>query len=48
VQCDIETNGIGWGNNGESNDLAHDLEIGDNFGVRVEPGNVEGMDFYVV
>jgi hypothetical protein len=45
--CNV-IDGIGWGNDGESNDLAHDLEVGDSFVVRAELGNVEGMDFYIV
>jgi hypothetical protein len=32
--------GIGWGNDGESNDLTHGLEVGDHFVVRAELGKV--------
>jgi len=46
--CDIETNGPVRGNDGKSNDLVMDLEVGDNFAIKAKVGNVEGVEFYVV
>lgn len=46
--CNIETNGTIWGNDGKSNDLAMDLEVGDNFVVKAKASNVEGVELYVV
>lgn len=48
AHCDIETNGASWGNDGENNDLAMDLEVGDNFTIKAKASNVEGVEFYVV
>jgi hypothetical protein len=45
---DIETNGVGWGNDGKSNDLAMDLEMRDNFAIKAKTNNVEGIEFYVL
>jgi hypothetical protein len=33
---------------GGSNNLVYDLEVGDNFVVRVEVGNAERADFYIL
>ncbi len=48
AHCDIDTHEAGWGNDGKNNVLAQDLEVGDNFVVKAEPGDVEGVDFYIV
>jgi len=48
VICDIEFDDSNWGMEGGSNNLAYDLEVGDNFAVRVEAGNAEKADFYIL
>jgi hypothetical protein len=32
----------------KGDDLARTLEIGDNFSINIEFGNVEGVDFYLI
>jgi hypothetical protein len=48
VDYDIETYAVGWGNDGNNNDLVMDLEMQDNFAIKVEASNVEEIEFYVV
>jgi len=48
VLCDIELDDSNWGTGSGSNNLASDLEVGDNFAMRAKAGNAKGADFYIL
>ena len=48
VLCDPEYNDTTWGIGGDSNDLAAQLQVGDNFAILAEPNNDEGTQFYIL
>ncbi len=48
VLCDMELDELAWGMGSERNGLAAYLEVGDNFSIRAEERNEEGVDFYIL